>query len=101
MDMYSLQARYRMTARLAKHRLVNFRINPKTAIFDMSVEIEHLVRPMHPYVPAQHKYQIVMDHMVHSLDNRALQCNLSTSDTFSVVGTVRAIKGCLDVGSSN
>lgn len=55
-----------MTANQAKDRLVNFQCNSKTSIFDMSVEMKHLVVLEHSYVPAKHRGQMVVDHLVYS-----------------------------------
>lgn len=73
----------------------------------MGIEIERLVGVAHPYVPAEHRHQLVVNvwcavwiAKLYRL-RKAIQCHLLAVDTSTVAGTVLAIEEYLTVGGSN
>lgn len=99
--MEALQTRYRVMAKQARDKLGKLKRDPSEPTFDLSIEVTRLVGLAHTYVQVSKCGEFVVEYLVGSLENKALQCHLLSVDTSTAAKTVRAVEDYLAIRDSD
>lgn len=59
-----------------------------SSVFDLAIEIRQLISLAHSYMPIADKAHIVVDYLICSVENRAMQRHFQYVDTSTVESTV-------------
>lgn len=97
----ALRARYGTSVRQAKERLLSLKRGSSQPIPDLALEIKGLVGLAHPTMSEREREQMAIDHLIRSLDNKALQRHLLTADTSTLAQAQVAIEEYLSVGGTD
>lgn len=88
-----MQARYRVSTRRAKEKLLHQKKDPQRLVHDLVLEIKKLVSIAYSclHIPISDREQMIIDYLVQSIDNRSIKWHLLSVDITTIAGTVRAI----------
>lgn len=67
---------------------------------DFAIEIGHLVKLGHPYLPVSERGSLAVEHLVRNLYNKQLQKHQLTADTSSISSSVLAIRSYMVIDNS-
>lgn len=67
-------------------------MRPQRSVFDLVVEIGQLSGLAHPYILVGDRDQLVIVYLICSIGSKAVERNILTADTSTVVGMVGLLK---------
>ena len=94
----ALRARFGLSQRQAKDRLIHLRRDAKSTLHEQSMDVQRLVDTAYPRLSRADKEQMVIDHLLRALDNRAIQRHMLTMQPQTVVELVQAVDEYMAVG---
>ena len=96
----ALRARFGLSQRQAKDRLIHLRRDGKATLHEQAMEVQRLVDTAYPRLSRADKEQMAIDHLLRALDNRALQRHMLTIQPETVVDLVQAVDEYMAVGGA-
>jgi hypothetical protein len=97
----ALRARFGLTARQAKDKLVSLKKTVKQTLHEHATEVGRLVQRAFANLAVADRDELTLDYFVRSLDNRALQRHMLAIEPATVMEAVRAAEEFLQVGGAD
>ena len=94
----ALRARFGLSQRQAKDRLIHLRRDGKTTLHEQAMDVQRLVDTAYPRLSRADKEQMVIDHLLRALDSKAIQRHMLTLQPQTVVELVQAVDEYMAVG---
>lgn len=89
------------SVRQAKDKLIALSMDSQSSVFELAIEISLLLSLAHSHIPIADREQIVVDYLIHSVENHVMQRHLLSVDTSTMEGIVRAIEKYLAIGAQD
>jgi hypothetical protein len=101
-EMYdALRARFGLTVRQAKDKLVSLKRTAKQTLHEHAMEVRQLVQKAFKNLATADREELMLDYFIRSLDNRALQRHMLAVEPATVIEAVRAAEEFLQVGGAD
>ena len=96
----ALRARFGLSQRQAKDRLIHLKRDGQATLHEQAMNVQRLVDIAYPRLSRADKEQMVIDHLLRALDNRALQRHMLTIQPDTVVDLVQAVDEWMAIGGA-